>query len=59
MKYTLAVAALLSIVSKNDIVSAINSKSSTDLESNSEQSVDAYAEMGRFIGSDGIAINLA
>jgi len=32
MKYSLAVAALLSIVSKNDIVNAINSKSSTSLE---------------------------
>ena len=31
MKYSLAVAALLSIVSKNDVVNAINSKSSTDL----------------------------
>ena len=32
MKYSLAVAALLSIVSKNDVVNAINSKASTDLE---------------------------
>jgi len=32
MKYSLAVAALLSIVTKNDVVNAINSKSTTDLE---------------------------
>ena len=33
MKYSLAVAALLSIVSKNDIVNAINNKASVDLSS--------------------------
>jgi len=37
MKYTLAVAALLSIVTKNDIVNAINNQSSTDLQSTSEE----------------------
>ena len=33
MKYSLAVAALLSIVSKTDIVEAINSKAAMDLKS--------------------------
>ena len=55
MKLSLAVAALLSIVEVN----AINSKSSSDLKSTSQESLDAYAEVGRFIGSDGKPVNLA
>lgn len=59
MKYSLAIAALLSIVSKNDVVNAINSKSSTDLETNNQVSAEAWAANGRFVGSDGKPINLA
>lgn len=61
MKYSLAVAALLSLVSYSDVVSAINSKSSEDLrhKSNNEQQTDVYAEVGRFINSKGEPINLA
>jgi len=55
MKYSLAIAALLSLVSKTEIVNAINSKSSADLKEQTEQTV----ELGRFIGSDGKPINLA
>lgn len=59
MKYSLAVAALLSIVSKSDIVQAINSKAALDLMSFNQESAESNAEMGRFIGSDGKPINLA
>ena len=59
MKYSLAVAALLSIVSKSDIVQAINSKAALDLMSFNQESAESYSEMGRFIGSDGKPINLA
>jgi len=61
MKITLAVAALLSIISKSDLVQAINHKSSVTLEqhSQSDAQTDVYSEMGRFINSKGEAINLA
>ena len=36
MKYSLAIAALLSLVTKSDLVNAINSKSSADLKEQSE-----------------------
>ena len=65
MKITLAVAALLSIISKTDLVQAINHKSSSvagmtlEQHSQSDAHADAYSEMGRFINSKGDAINLA
>jgi hypothetical protein len=59
MKYSLAVAALLSIISKNDVVNAINSKSTTDLENHNQESLEAWNANGRFVGSDDKPINLA
>ena len=56
MKYSLAVAALLSLLTKSQ-VEAINSASSSNLSTHTQE--QAYAESGRFIGSDGKAINLA
>lgn len=57
----LAVALLLSLIAKNDIVRAIHSRTNNDLTSklNNDQQVDAYAEIGRFINAKGQAINLA
>ena len=55
MKYSFAVAALVGLVSKTDVVTAINQKSETTLiESSATDS-----EMGRFINSKGQPINLA
>ena len=56
MKYSLAVAALLSLLTKNEVL-AINSASTSDLSAQTNE--QAYVESGRFIGSDGKAINLA
>ena len=65
MKITLAVAALLSIISKSDLVQAVNHRSSSvagmTLEENSQSDAQAgaHSELGRFINSKGEAINLA
>ena len=65
MKITLAVAALLSIISKTDLVQAVNHRSSSvagmtlEEKSRSDAQADVYSEMGRFINSKGEAINLA
>jgi len=56
MKYSLAVAALLSIISYND-VAAINSKTAQNLIETGKNKENA--ELGRFINSKGEPINLA
>lgn len=65
MKITIAVAALLSIISKSDLVQAVNHRSSSvagmtlEEHSQSDAQADVYSEMGRFINSAGQPINLA
>ncbi len=59
MKYSLAIAALLSIVSKDDVVNAINSKSTTDMQTHNGMTAEAWEANGRYVGTDGKPINLA
>lgn len=60
---SLAVLALLSLISKDDVVRAINVKSQigmgADQSSANGESIEAYTELNRFIDSKGQPINLA